>query len=286
MKNTINVNYFKELNAPEKCYWLGFITADGSITPKRNKVSFMLKSTDIDILYKFKKAINTTNKIAVYDRYDKRTNKIYHLSSLQVCSAPFTQNLCTTGIDYDKSKHFDFSKIPLEYMDDFVRGLIDGDGGIMKTRLKIISTLEFINFLKSYYADIKFNCLIQIKDNVWGICIHKDRLKFLTRIYENNKVCLNRKKVEYENLKISVGSEIKYTDVNVEVSVYKNGEFIGKYDSLTSCAKELNLITCCISNQLAGRVKTHKGYTFKRGQTFIIKHLKNGKQIKYTSTSR
>ena len=46
---SLNVEYFKTIDNPDKAYWLGFITADGTVDKSGYKVS--ITSKDADIVY-------------------------------------------------------------------------------------------------------------------------------------------------------------------------------------------------------------------------------------------
>ena len=58
---TCNESYFKEINSPDKAYWLGFLMADGFIESKRKngnqKFGVTLQIKDEKHLYKFKEAL-------------------------------------------------------------------------------------------------------------------------------------------------------------------------------------------------------------------------------------
>jgi hypothetical protein len=61
-KYNFNENYFEKIDTEEKAYWLGFITADGSINLGYGKQKFYqlhinLKGGDYSHLEKFQKAI-------------------------------------------------------------------------------------------------------------------------------------------------------------------------------------------------------------------------------------
>ena len=55
-KSYINLNYFEEINTPEKAYWLGFLAADGYIVG--NELNIQLEKKDKEHLRKFSNAIN------------------------------------------------------------------------------------------------------------------------------------------------------------------------------------------------------------------------------------
>ena len=63
---SIDEKYFEEINNEEKSYFLGIIFADGYVHEKRGYMSLSLQETDIDILKKLKKSIQTNNHYNMY----------------------------------------------------------------------------------------------------------------------------------------------------------------------------------------------------------------------------
>lgn len=61
-KIELDINFFKEIDSPIKAYWIGYICADGGISKTNGKLSLISK--DKEIIYKFKKDINSGHKIS------------------------------------------------------------------------------------------------------------------------------------------------------------------------------------------------------------------------------
>jgi hypothetical protein len=127
-KLDLDVNYFNKIDSKEKAYWLGFICADGNINKKNNKLT--LTSKDYDIIVKFKSNINSSHKISNTSYFDKRTNKTYYRSTLQIGNELFVKNLINLGITNDKSNKLNFPNIDEVYYSYFIAGLFDGDGSL------------------------------------------------------------------------------------------------------------------------------------------------------------
>ena len=81
-----DINYFDNINSFKKAYWLGFLSADGSL--KNNKVQICL--SDRDHIEKFKEDLKSEHKISINNYLDKRTNKIYTSYSIQITNKLFT----------------------------------------------------------------------------------------------------------------------------------------------------------------------------------------------------
>lgn len=69
----LDIDYFREINTPEKAYWLGFICADGYINKLNNKLSICTK--DLEILEKFRVDTKSEHKISKKIIFDHRTNR-------------------------------------------------------------------------------------------------------------------------------------------------------------------------------------------------------------------
>lgn len=159
-RTLLNVEYFKEIDTPEKAYWLGFIAADGCVHKEGWKMSLISK--DADILLKFQKAIGSTSPVNYSEIFDKRTQKSYGRYMIQICSKQFAAYIREHGIDENKSRQFKFPvHLDKNLWVHFIRGMFDGDGGLMirfdknkneyqSTNINIVSTFEGASFLKNF----------------------------------------------------------------------------------------------------------------------------------------
>lgn len=135
-KYTFNFEKFKQ-DSIDKYYWLGFLGADGSIVD--NTLSIELKNIDKKHLEKFNIFFENTNNI---------TERINNLNTpcvkTKINSYELIEYLKQYNIYQNKSKTYTIpiNKIPKQYLMDFVRGLIDGDGCIRINNHQQIS-LEF-----------------------------------------------------------------------------------------------------------------------------------------------
>ena len=212
-KLSIDIDYFKTIDTPKKAYWLGFITADGSINKNNNKLTIICK--DLEILEKFKTDIKSEHKISNFNYHDKRTDKTYYEYSIQITNELFVNNIIEKGITNKKSDKCEFPKIEEELYSYFIAGLFDGDGsvslyGINKNRLRcnLISTKEILNFINEFLKEkyqitsVKMFSITKNKNNVFKQHWYKDSSKFLNFIYQGNKeIYLTRKYKIYEQYK-------------------------------------------------------------------------------------
>lgn len=121
---TFNFDKFKQ-DSNDKYYWLGFLGADGCIV--NNTLSIELKSIDKKHLEKFNLFFENTNPIK-----ERINNFNVACVKTQINSYELVNYLKNYNIYQNKSKTYFIpeDKIPKEYIMDFIRGLIDGDGCI------------------------------------------------------------------------------------------------------------------------------------------------------------
>lgn len=130
-KNKINVDYFNTIDTEEKAYWLGFITADGSVQ-RSGHLGLSLKSADKEHLIKFNKCISSDYKIKDYVFVSHFNNKkLTHSSRLSIKSVDLVNSLINLGVVPNKT----FSvtpckKVPKNLERHYWRGVVDGDGWV------------------------------------------------------------------------------------------------------------------------------------------------------------
>lgn len=122
----VDETFFDIIDTPEKAYILGWIISDGYVN--KYKLSFYLK--DIEILEMIKRILKSEHKISSKSIYDKRTEKTYKQTSLQINSQKISQSLSRLGINQAKSYNVDLPKIRNKLHSHLLRGIFDGDGYI------------------------------------------------------------------------------------------------------------------------------------------------------------
>lgn len=121
----LNESYFHQIDTHDKAYFLGLIAADGYI---RNS-AFVLTSKDKDILIKFINEVHIEGNVIYRD--DGNFENSGECYSIRFSSKEFVEDLKLHGI-YNK-KSLSYSKIPnipQEFLWDYLRGYIDGDGTV------------------------------------------------------------------------------------------------------------------------------------------------------------
>ena len=124
----VNENYFEKWSA-NMAYLLGYILADGCIIEGTYKgysgaLKFGVQKRDIDILEKIRQELRSEHAISV----------VGNAAHLCITSQKIVNNLKKLGIAYRKSLREKVPDVPQQYLRDFIRGVIDGDGGISFTK--------------------------------------------------------------------------------------------------------------------------------------------------------
>lgn len=125
--HTYDSRYFQIIDAEEKAYWLGFLTADGCITAGRTKISSQrltihLGIRDYDHLMKFKQALQATQIVSRNE----------HSCSFTIYNSELVADLAIHGIVPRKTLHTSPARVAPELERHYWRGVIDGDGHISK----------------------------------------------------------------------------------------------------------------------------------------------------------
>ena len=123
----LDVNYWENIDTPDKAYFLGFMITDGCVYSHRN-VTLALTERDKHILETFKKytgnevKIHTQNKIA---KGKKNNECVFNVSC-----AKWVEDLSKFGVAPRKTSTVDMPKLDDALMSHLIRGMIDGDGWI------------------------------------------------------------------------------------------------------------------------------------------------------------
>jgi len=188
----VNHEYFKT-ESHSMYYILGFITADGNIHNKRHYLAIELQLGDEEVLKFILEEISPKQNILYYTHKDKRNNKEHKSCKIAIYSKTIKEDLINIGIVPNKTKEgifIDVEKIPEEYFYDFIRGLIDGDGSILKHENGIYTkiTCSDKNFLIKIQKRINLPSSIQHDRNHSNLIYCHNSSKILhEKIYKDYK---------------------------------------------------------------------------------------------------
>ena len=208
---SINENSFTIIDNPDKAYWLGVMYSDGYITKNlyTNKFGIAVAKRDKNWLEKFKQFLNYNGEIKEY-----KTGKTSFVPDLPyvrllIGNNKIVADLEKLGIIENKTK-FIHNLPNISYLDDFIRGYIDGDGALTKRLPHIIisGNKEFLEDIANYFK-LPFN-LYQDK-SIYSLQYNKKCSEYLEkRLYKNANYYLDRK---YEIASRSFNSPLTLEDV-------------------------------------------------------------------------
>lgn len=128
-KYKLNINYFNDIDTPNKAYILGFLYADGYNNQINNTVVLSLKYTDKDILEKIRKEIGCEKPLFENKYISKFDNVERHMFSLILASKHISKQLEEKGMVQNKTFIIGFPFfLKEELYSHFIRGYFDGDG--------------------------------------------------------------------------------------------------------------------------------------------------------------
>lgn len=152
---TINQDYFKKINTPNKAYWLGFLYADGCILPSKKGKSggsvleITLQESDVEILERFKMSISSNSPIKT-----KVVKNKYGAVRLSICNTEMCKDLEKLGCTPRKSLTLKFptdEQVPKHLLPHFIRGYFDGDGNVYRSegdtlhpKISFVGTKDFL----------------------------------------------------------------------------------------------------------------------------------------------
>lgn len=146
-KKKYNIHFF-DTYTKESCYWAGFIAADGNVKKNRNSVNIHLQLSDLSHLEKFARVINFEGDIEKSDNSCRITiDGEWYVKKLE------------ENFDIVPQKTFIIAfptKMPKEFMADYLRGYFDGDGSVTNikgyARIQITSGSQvFLNQCIDYF---------------------------------------------------------------------------------------------------------------------------------------
>jgi hypothetical protein len=122
--------FFSSIDTEEKAYWLGFIAADGYISPVKdgkNALVVVLAPEDRDHLYRLRNSLQSTHPVKEYNYSYKQLVKLF------IRSEQITCDLARYSIVPAKTFTHVWPNLPDDLLIHFVRGYVDGDGGFHRT---------------------------------------------------------------------------------------------------------------------------------------------------------
>lgn len=156
----VNIDYFQDFTA-ENSYIRGYLWADGNIFKEKDKgkLSLRCKTLDEDVIWQVRDRLRSNNPVRRFlPKPLLNKDKAYQSKSISTCQIGnifLINSLIKNGLLADKSNlNLPLPEIPPEYINDFIRGYMDGDGSITEEAgFKLFGSHQFI---ESLIPQIKF----------------------------------------------------------------------------------------------------------------------------------
>lgn len=186
-------SYFNKIDTEEKAYWYGFIMADGSLWDgKSPHLCIEVNGIDYHHLEKFRDSIKSNHDIA----FRKKRN----MCRIEVCSKEIAEDLKILGCVSNKTENgfINLDKLPLDLIRHFLRGYLDGDGYIDKTRYRVIYTVKsfiIVNQLQEMFSKFDINMDILPDKTYFRLKTERKNIfyKILKLLYSDSNIYLDRK---------------------------------------------------------------------------------------------
>lgn len=218
-KYTINQSFFDNIDTEEKAYFLGFLYADGTHSPKRNAITLCLSEIDKEILEKLSYIIGSNKPLryVIRDQVDYIKNKLIKRKNqycMSIHNEHISKRLLELGCHSNKTHTLLFPEwLRPDLYHHFIRGYFDGDGSISFTgnsyiipQLNIVSTNEFLTSVENIFfekASINKRKNFDTSANYDNVAyLHYGGRKVILRIkdflYKDATIFLKRKKDKFD----------------------------------------------------------------------------------------
>jgi hypothetical protein len=206
-KYEVNEDFFSVIDTEEKAYWIGFLSADGTIQ-KRGHIKLALSVRDKDHLYKFATSLESEHPIK--ERAITLNGNTYNTAEIVVCSQKMVSDLVVLGIGPRKSLTIvPCDKVSPALLSHYWRGVFDGDGNIYfdeqrRFAVKLLGTQAIIDGFRAFLisSGVETNAQSRVRGNVVEVSIGGITLckKTLEILYNDAAIFLDRKKRTAEEI--------------------------------------------------------------------------------------
>lgn len=204
-----NSDYFENIDSKDKAYWLGIMYSDGCVCERKNeKYSISLEMIDEEHVEKFRDALDAVaHKISVINHKNFANAKLSY--AIHIWDNKMAKDLI--GLGCVPRKSFILSRIPnipQEFVYDFIRGFVDGDGCLCYNKSNNTYAFKLTGasplFLQEIMQALSIDKLSLNKCTETSYQVtsgkREDIYRILTKLYEHSTDAtrLNRKYQKYQ----------------------------------------------------------------------------------------
>lgn len=206
----MNADYFENIDAEDKAYWLGFIWADGHVSI-RAPWFLVVQIKDYEHLEKLCSAIEYDGEIKIVSGSGYNPGAIHY--RVAFCRKKICSDLNLLGRNNNSRL---IPSIPNNLIHHFIRGYFDGDGSVYNSKssskgiqysylsVSIIGETELMNQFKEIFDNLNISCTYKNtnSENMIYLVIHggNNLRKFYEFLYEDATVYLDRKYEKFSQL--------------------------------------------------------------------------------------
>lgn len=192
----IDETCFTKYDDAETCYWLGVMYTDGFLSKTNDYTNYFgiaVQEKDEEWLNKFKKYLKYTGEVHHYKVGKTGYKPGAPYVRLQVGNNKIVENLEKLGVVEHKTKTINSIPKQITKIDDFIRGVIDGDGSLRKEYpdLRICGNYNFLLDIANY---LNYPYKIYPDKSIYDLAYNTKESRILEkRLYENAIIYLDRK---------------------------------------------------------------------------------------------
>lgn len=204
-----NSNYFENIDNREKAYWLGVMYSDGCVCKRKNgSYSISLEMIDKEHIEKFRLAIGAVNH-KIFEVSHKNFQNAKLTYSVHIYDKKMATDLIKLGCVPRKSYNLSsVPSMPEEFVYDFIRGFVDGDGCIYYDQHRDLYVFKLIGSSPLFLENIMK--ILEIERLTLGRCAQTsyqvalakrdDIYRILNKLYEHSVEAtrLDRKYNKYQ----------------------------------------------------------------------------------------
>jgi hypothetical protein len=262
--HNINEDYFKVWSG-DMAYVLGLICTDGNLCSSSNAVSICQHSNDRYILEDIMRSMDGDYDV----KYDNRiTNgKVVRMSSVSFSSYKLHRDLIALGLTPAKSLTLKCPAVPSEFVADFLRGVLDGDGTVSASRTMMriaTASKDFADGINAMFASLGVESKIYdaaymyngSKHAFYNVTVLKKASikRIYGLMYREASLYLKRKKQRFEDMGVlDPDFEIKCKERMRSIVGLANGVVVKSFASAKDAKKEYPNLYRALKSGLAYR---------------------------------
>lgn len=203
-KHFWNEDFFADIDNQYKAYWLGFMFADGNVSSRLQSIKIALNSKDRGHLEKFCRDLDYVGPGAIFESMSKTS----YGDSLCSAVTPWSRKLCLGLIGkgcVPNKTYLDPSPmdIPSGLARHFIRGVVDGDGGIyLYPNAQSLEVVGSRNLLEYIVDNVPFQMSeLQKHKSIWRVrtCAEYS-YEVIEWLYSDCEISLDRKQARADEV--------------------------------------------------------------------------------------